>query len=552
MKLKIRNFRGAKSAEIELAPIALVAGRNAAGKTSVAQAAQALLTGEVVPVKDLTKRDASSLIHAGTGSGAISLETENGSCRIEYPKAKKVTDENPPSASKIAAGMVSFPGMDPKTRAALLHDYLKCGPSREDIEKVAQPLGLSEEYIDKMWAMINSQGWDAAHKSARDYGIEHKGQWRGTTGEIWGSAKAGKWIPHGWESDLDGASKESLTALVTEARESRDAAIGHDAVSQDQIGQLQLSAGKVQERRIQVESFTEEAAAANGEQRKTGEILTGTPSPDKEIKTTACPFCGEGCVILGGDIIKPPPALSLEENTKIRLAGEEAAKNYTNASLKAKQLTEKLHGAKADLQRSEKAVTELAAMEERGGDGADADSLERTRRELLHAEERMMAFEQKTRADQTHASIVRNQEIMDILAPEGLRAVKMKGAISVFNQRLKGLADCAGWDTVEITDGLSILYRGMAWGLCSESEQFRGRVMIQVALAEIDGSDALIIDGADTLVDRKLRSGLLRLLSDGAKIPALFCMALPDRESMPDLEAAGFGISYWIEKGVVE
>ena len=552
MDLKIRNFRGIERAAIKLDPIALVAGLNASGKTSIAQAFQALLTGETVPVDGVSKANAASLIHAGMGSGEISLETEHGSSRIEYPQAKKVTEDDPPSASQIAAGMISFPDMETKARAVLLHDYLRCGPSRTDLEKAAKPIELSDEHIEKLWQMIQGQGWDAAHKLAREKGIELKGAWREKTGENYGSNKAGTWIPKDWEFDLDGASGESLQALVTQAQEWRDGVIGQTAISEEYLDQLRLSAKKLEGRKDRVEILTEETEEANNKVRGTADALNNAPNPDAEIETIPCWSCGVDCVILGKTIAKPPPAMSSEENTKIRLEGEEAVKNHTTASLALKQLNDRLVSAGIDLAHSEKNAAELVAAEKLDGTASDDDALEKTNRDLQHAKDRLEALKQKTRADRLHVSIGQNQQVLDILAPDGLRAVKMKSAIAIFNQRLGEIAGFADWAPAEITDGLSILYRGMTWSLCSESEKFRARVMIQTALAEIDGSDALVIDGADTLVDKKLRNGLLNLLVEGIRIPALFCMALPDRESMPDLGALGFGRSYWIENGIAE
>ena len=72
MKLKIRNFRGIESAEIDVGSISLIAGANAAGKTSVAQAFGILLTGEPIPIPGMKIKDA--LVYcAKVGLDAIEL-----------------------------------------------------------------------------------------------------------------------------------------------------------------------------------------------------------------------------------------------------------------------------------------------------------------------------------------------------------------------------------------------------------------------------------------------------------------------------------------------
>ena len=45
MHLSIKNYRGIQAAEIDAAPIAVLVGRGGSGKSSVAMAAAAVLTG---------------------------------------------------------------------------------------------------------------------------------------------------------------------------------------------------------------------------------------------------------------------------------------------------------------------------------------------------------------------------------------------------------------------------------------------------------------------------------------------------------------------------
>ena len=91
---------------------------------------------------------------------------------------------------------------------------------------------------------------------------------------------------------------------------------------------------------------------------------------------------------------------------------------------------------------------------------------------------------------------------------------------------------------------------GRPYALLSSSEQFRSRAALQLAMARLDQSSMVVIDGADIL-DAPARSGLFALL-DEAGLPALVCMTLNRREQVPDLEAAGLGQSYWISGGVAQ
>jgi len=550
MKLSIRNFRGIAKADIALAKIALVAGPNEAGKTSIAQALQALLTGETVPVKDLRKQDAAMLIHSGTGNGAISLETEKGSARIEYPRAKKETEGEPPSASAFAVGMASLLDLERKEFASALIEYLKATPTRTDFEKATGDL-LDAGGMEKLWASIEGRGWDAAHLHAKDKGIEMKGAWREVTGENYGSSKAETWMPAEWESDLDGASEESLSAQVVQQEEIRDASIAHTAVSEDRIAQLREKAGKIQEHTDEVKKWSEAAEAAGDKVRESAGLLKILPSPEDDQVTVSCPHCGEPCCILTGKLIKPPIALASEENASRRAAREKAVQGQLMASEALQSATRRLHEQQALLGEAMASAGTLKATEaEPGGQGNDEAALERARRDLQLAENRIRAWRAKTRADRLHASILLNQALVAILAADGLRAAKLKDAIQEFNRNLEALAEVAGWPAVEITNGLTVLYRGTAWSLCSESGKFRSRVMIQIALADLDFSDAVVIDGADIL-DKQGRNGLMRLLLAAGR-PSLVCMTITNPEDMPDLRGNAIGHSYWIQNSRTE
>ncbi len=86
--------------------------------------------------------------------------------------------------------------------------------------------------------------------------------------------------------------------------------------------------------------------------------------------------------------------------------------------------------------------------------------------------------------------------------------------------------------------------------LLSESEQFRVRVTLQVAIAKMDDSAAMVIDRADIL-DRQGRNGMMKLLLRTG-IPTLVCMTIldPEKDPPPDLAAKGKGQTYWLAKGI--
>ncbi len=551
MILEIRNFRGIAKADIDLSQIALVAGRNETGKSSIAHAAQAILTGEVVPIAGLKKSEAAMLIHAGTGNGSVALEREGGSARIAYPQAKKETEGDPPSSSPIAAGFVSPADMERAELSAVLIDYLKAAPSEADLREAVKPINVTDEGFARLWKSVTENSWDGAHKQAKEKGIELKGAWRECAGEMYGSSKAETWMPAEWESDLEGASEESLQAILTEAGEMRDASIAHTAISEEKIDQLKAKAAGAPMIREHIEGLVTILDDANKAVLESAEELKNAPRPDDEQETVACPHCGKDCVIHAGALIKPPPVASSAENADRRAIGEAAVRKQQMAAQTLKSANQKKIDADRELVEAEAAQAELQAIEGKADAGtADDAALERARRDVQHADNRLKAYRVKTRADNLHKSIGRNQSLVAILAPDGLRRTKLRTAVKEFNQNLAELATAASWGAVEITADLAVTYSGMGWRLCSESARYRGRAMLQLACASIDGSDLVILDGADIL-DTVGRRGLFRLLRHFDK-PALVCMTIPERDDVPSLAAKSFGQSYWLENANAE
>lgn len=141
-----------------------------------------------------------------------------------------------------------------------------------------------------------------------------------------------------------------------------------------------------------------------------------------------------------------------------------------------------------------------------------------------------------------------NAKVQAILKPDGLRRTKARQALAEFDRSLRGFSEVAKWGDVHMNDDFEVGYEGRPYALLSDSEKYRVRVTLQVALAAKDrdgrGSDLLVFDGADIL-DRWGRNGLVRLACAAGR-PVLICMTLASKEETPNLVKVG-GVSYWIE-----
>src|SRR5215469_5466296 len=84
ISINIRDYRGCEFADIECAPLALVAGRNAVGKSSIAGALAAILSSEAVP-PGIKKGSAAALVRAGAKNAIVKIRDDNGAASLDWP-----------------------------------------------------------------------------------------------------------------------------------------------------------------------------------------------------------------------------------------------------------------------------------------------------------------------------------------------------------------------------------------------------------------------------------------------------------------------------------
>lgn len=575
MQLKINNFRGISTAEINLNSIALIAGPNEAGKTSAAQAAAAALTGEPVPIKGVLKSQAGLLVRSGTAAGSIELSTPQGVTRIAYPSAKVSTEGQPPHASIFAAGIQSIVNLDDKERVKVLTEYLKATPTRADLDAA---LKLPKDATDKIWERIQSLGWDGCLKYYETQRATLKGQWLEVTGEQYGAKKAASWLPKDWEHGLESNSEANLQALVTDARDHLEAALKTDAVDDAERARLQGLADLLPGRKIDLlaaEGATVDPALARQLEECQGYIaditgkrdalhqeLNALPKPDQSTGMP-CPHCdtvlqvsGKSLVIAAvlseDEIITRQDAITAMQekighvtsaiNEHMAAAGRLRAQIQEAETARTAKITE----CKRLTQESIQAATQVMASAP--ATAAGTVSVDDCRNTLARAEKTLAAFRAKSKADNRHTSIQTMENLITKIAPDGLRGEVLAKALAGFNSSLEIFTAAAGWRPVTLEPDFLSCYGGTPYLLLSESAKFRVRVVLQIGLAMIDGSQALVIDAADIL-DKSGRNGLFKAVA-AAGLPTLISMTMDAMENVPNLGKAGMGASYWLDGAV--
>lgn len=573
MEIEVRNYRGIERARIVVSPIALLAGANYQGKTSLCQATAATLSGHPVPfLKPSTgkgnpwsgtvaKADAGVLVRTGAdrGSCTIKKDDENQAATV-WPQADLATKGTPPHASVFASGLMTehnvwqLFALNDKQRASFFSDLLKAEPAYEEFSDALGEHDISTESIDKLWEAIETNGWEAVHNSMVTHGTKLKGQWEGATGDNYGSKKGAQWIPDGWQDNLNEASEDGLNAILVSAKEILEGVVGKMAVGNEERARLEKESHydgptlKAAEKAYQAAKKHHEKMIAARDALPTVDAGTGP--------FMLCPHCEKPVLLLQNSItsgvteytlaVAAKQELPKDEKNKRRLDIADADGKVRNAEGSLSKAGRELGRAKAGLEKAKDAAKTLEGL---AGGEFDEEEIDKARQSVTEAVNRLDMFRAYNKARALHDSVKRNQQIIDTLSPTGLRKKVLTGALTDFNGYLNDLTKLAGWNArVELDENLQLRYGGRAFIFISDSEKYRVRATLQVAIAKLDKSDMIVLDGADIL-GKQGRNGLMKLLV-GAKIPALVSMTIDSADLMPDLPAA-MGVSYWVENGLV-
>lgn len=562
MMISIRHVAGIEHADIRADKgICLIAARNYQGKSTILKMTAAALCGVAIPTTALKKKDAKAMVRRGAKGGQVIVTDENGTVEITYPSCDVTTDGTAPHASTLAVGRSDLTMLDERDRARALADLLETSPTKEDLAQAIKDLGIPEDLVAKVtdtaWGLVETHGWDGAAKMAQENGAKLKGRWEQITSENWGADKARDWGGAGAMTEADRA---ALVDIVAVAKSKVDAMVGSSAITAAERQQIEAEAARLIDLKVvadDAETALQAAAGALDAAKKERDALPGIMSGGNAI----CPCCKEAIfvrpdVACGGyraDKVEPT------SSAEVKKRGE----NLAGADGKVARLKSEHDGATRThlvavgaFQRAEAAAQQLATLGPAADNSDHVAALTGARGALAAAEAKLAGFDAKAQADIINASIGRTLVVVEALRADGVRKTKLIKTLDGFNDTLRVHTDAAGWKAVTITPDLDIEYAATPLFLCSESEVWRCRAALRLAIAKIQGSPIVILDGADVL-DNPGRNGLFKMLIKGG-VPSLVAMTIDappgsdvDPKSLvPDLAKRGFGQSWWIEAGV--
>lgn len=540
--IHVRSFRGLSRADIRVVPLAVIGGRNEAGKTSLAQAIRALLTQDPIPVPGVNKKDAKLLVADGAKGGSAEITWGDHSTTVEWPKCK-VTEsaDNAIWASAYAVGATSLLDVPEKDRGKVLSGYVDCSPSITDLMKACADAGYGEKAAEQMWESIQRTGWDDVHKRAREHSTKLKGQWEGITGEKYGAVKAESWapvdLPAGKAGADDVAMLESTVRDCQAELERRIAAEAVSAADTDRLRELAGQQGRLEKAHAEAEAAAKEARTAFQN------IVKGTV-PTVPEPTMHCPECGTMLDVHDGALVSSQSPVSQEAVSEATAKVAEWRKRKDDAEATFNAAHEEQQSLYRKLVDARQAATQLKELATAARGNTDVAA---AREALALAQQSLSAIQKYEAAKKLHAGIEKNNKLVDVLAPTGIRQQKLVKALEGFNARLSDLCKAAKWPVVAVGEDLGVTYGTRPVWAASASGQWRARTILQVAMALEDGSCMVIIDEADIL-DFVGRNGLISMLKF-AETPAVVFMTINKIDLVPNLEKVSMGNSYWIERG---
>ena len=164
-----------------------------------------------------------------------------------------------------------------------------------------------------------------------------------------------------------------------------------------------------------------------------------------------------------------------------------------------------------------------------------------------------MKDEQETYAKATEKqTIIRNYlHISDELSETGVRKRRLKAILEEFNEKMMLIySKCMGVPAITIDINMNLHIGDRSYIESSSAQQFIANFVVQLAISSIDGSQVVVIDGADIIQYPNGRGNLLKTINQSG-MKALITMSLKDESSCPVLSKNGMGKTYWINEGIV-
>lgn len=569
-RILVENFLGVRALDVQVnRPILLVAGANAAGKSSVQEAVRLALTGETVRVG--LKKEYPLLISEGGRSGEVGVWAEgNHIGGVQLPDGQH-GEELPAGVDGATLRCVldaqRFARLPLDERRKFLFDLTGLKVDGKAVQERLARRGASEGRIAAVLPMLRS-GFPAASEYAAKKATEAKGAWRAVTTETYGSKKA-----DGWKATPPAAPEDSLNVAQAELKEAGEI---HST--------CKVELATLAQRRQALAAAKEKAAKLKAAAEPLGKLpkLIALAEADlveflpkvESLRSRAGGKKREGLVHDMADYINATcdddAAQALLERYTVEhgaIGGKpdsEAAASLPEHEKGLALLQSRLANLRRDLEAAKTAKAQFDGIEY--PEAVDDDQLEALVNAETQARQKQADLQAKVarieaaaraiaeaegktkKAAEHHADVAAWSSIADALAPDGIPGDMLAEALTPLNGELSVQAIATGWSVPRIGADMAITADGRPYTLLSESEKWRIDAMIAAAISRMSGLKLLVLDRMDVL-DLQGRSACLTWLNDMAENGELdTALVFATLKAIPAQLPESFQ-SVWLENG---
>lgn len=557
--INITDIIGIERAEMTIDRLALVAGDNSAGKSTLLGTVARTVIGQIWPPGH-SKKDGPRFVRDGAKAGYVTIKSDEGTISAAFPAGEVKSEGRPLRAHPLTVGTMAFADLPDNERALFLADLLKSAPTDDDILAAFKDL-YSDDKLAGIVENLKAHGWDATHETAKTRCTEAKRDWEKITGEKYGSLKGAAWRPVGWTEDHGKTDPETFGPRREALNIELAAALKAEGAGEEKIATLRLKAEKIGELTKALDAARAASLAANKRKEQATTELNDSPMPqDKSDENGHCPACKSALRITPAD----KGRYKVAEAEKMDAAAfNKAKKKHTDAATAADTAATTARGAQEAVGNAEAqvqaAMTAKAELEKIEADGAlrEVRIVAEIESEIAKLSSDYRAIAANTSAAKLHSHISKLAASLDILAPEGLRRRKLAAALNVLNNgAIAPLAQIADWAAVTIDEELRLWVGKKPYGvLCSESERWRANALLSLAFAIVGKFQVVVLDRADVLSPAN-RDRLFAVLSSVQTKPIELILVgmtvgFKQRKAVPDLDSHGLGSSWWVENGKV-
>ena len=516
--LEVENVLGCAAAHLQITDerLVVVAGPNASGKSSIAEAVRLALLGasERAPAK----KDWRLLVNGSSPAAHIRMRFDGGEAAdLSLPSGAGQSpfsgNELLRRAAAVALGHHLLSTMTAKDRRTLVAKLLGDTQSHDAVAAELLKRGHDQARVDAIKPLLRA-GLDAAKDEAQGRAREAKGQWRQVTGETWGKDKSAEWRPAvlmlerprspGDVMRYAGETQRKIDALQ------RTLGAAESKASPEELEQLRTAAADLDAAEADAAAV---AALLEGSQQAVSRI-TGKINAITEREVYTCPCCEALLVIRAG-------GLKVAESDPDELDVEDLHRQLGKDKADVSKHQEALRVAKVRVSAAEVAARRLKSAE--AAAAIDVQNVNSELDKLRAAHATLMAeIEQANlyaegernakRAAELHLEALAWQQLSTELGDPTLAAADAAGPAQRLNEALEKIAPGIGWKPVELNDSGELYYGGRPVTFCSESERWRADSACAIAIAMLTDLRLLILDRVDVL-DPKSRGPLLAWLA---------------------------------------